>query len=153
MKFKRLIILASLCLPMGAVQAQADDNDDFGVWTEISVKKELTQTKMKELLLKQAELSKRGNRVISVAIREGTELLVGKMTFLCFVSLKDKIRREAPHAISEVTDAGVGVVMITGDVGDVTAAVQAGANYAASLSTLSSYTVIAAPHEELWKQM
>ena len=44
MKFKRLIILASLCLPMGAVQAQADDNDDFGVWTEISVKKELTQT-------------------------------------------------------------------------------------------------------------
>lgn len=44
MKIKRLIILASLCLPMGAVQAQADDNDDFGVWTEISVKKELTQT-------------------------------------------------------------------------------------------------------------
>lgn len=44
MKFKRLIILASLCLPMGVVQAQADDNDDFGVWTEISVKKELTQT-------------------------------------------------------------------------------------------------------------
>lgn len=48
---------------------------------------------------------------------------------------------------------GKGVVMITGDVGDVTAAVEAGANYAASLSTLSSYTVIAAPHEELWKQM
>ncbi len=48
---------------------------------------------------------------------------------------------------------GKGVVMITGDVGDVTAAVEAGADYAKSASTLSSYTVIAAPHEELWKQM
>ena len=48
---------------------------------------------------------------------------------------------------------GKGVVMITGEVGDVTAAVEAGANYAKNLSTLSSYTVIAAPHEELWKQM
>lgn len=48
---------------------------------------------------------------------------------------------------------GKGVVMITGEIGDVTAAVEAGANYAKSLSTLSSYTVIAAPHEELWKQM
>ena len=48
---------------------------------------------------------------------------------------------------------GKGVVMITGEVGDVTAAVQAGADYAKSVSTLSSYTVIASPHEELWKQM
>ena len=48
---------------------------------------------------------------------------------------------------------GKGVVMITGEVGDVTAAVEAGANYAKGVSTLSSYTVIAAPHEELWKQM
>ncbi|MBQ8145798.1 MAG: BMC domain-containing protein [Clostridia bacterium] len=48
---------------------------------------------------------------------------------------------------------GKGVVMLTGEVGDVTAATEAGANYAKSVSTLSSYTVIAAPHEELWKQM
>ena len=48
---------------------------------------------------------------------------------------------------------GKGVVMLTGDVGDVTAAVEAGADYAKSVSTLSAFTVIAAPHEELWKQM
>ncbi len=48
---------------------------------------------------------------------------------------------------------GKGVVMITGDVGDVTAAVEAGADYAKGVSTLSSFTVIPAPHEELWKQM
>ena len=48
---------------------------------------------------------------------------------------------------------GKGVVMLTGEVGDVTAAVEAGANYAKGISTLSSFTVIPAPHKELWKQM
>ncbi len=48
---------------------------------------------------------------------------------------------------------GKGVVMLTGEVGDVTAAVEAGASYAKGVSTLSSFTVIPAPHEELWKQM
>ena len=48
---------------------------------------------------------------------------------------------------------GKGVVMITGEVGDVTAATEAGANYAKELAMLSSYSIIAAPHEELWNQM
>ena len=48
---------------------------------------------------------------------------------------------------------GKGVVMLTGDVGDVVTAVEAGAAYAKDVATLSSYTVIPAPHEELWEQM
>lgn len=48
---------------------------------------------------------------------------------------------------------GKGVVMITGDIGDVSAAVEAAANYAKGVATLSSTAVIAAPHEELWNQM
>ena len=48
---------------------------------------------------------------------------------------------------------GKGVVMLTGEVGDVTAAVEAGANYAKTTAMLSSYSVIAAPHEELWQQI
>ena len=48
---------------------------------------------------------------------------------------------------------GKGVVMITGEVGDVTAAVEAGSNYAKTSGQLSSYSVIAAPHEELWNQL
>ena len=48
---------------------------------------------------------------------------------------------------------GKGVVLLTGEVGDVTAAVEAGANYAKTTAMLSSYLVIAAPHEELWQQM
>ena len=48
---------------------------------------------------------------------------------------------------------GKGVVMITGEVGDVTAATEAGAEYAKTQGTLSATSVIAAPHEELWRQM
>lgn len=48
---------------------------------------------------------------------------------------------------------GKGIVLLTGEVGDVTAAIQAGADYAKNLSTLSSFSVIASPHEELWKQL
>ena len=43
--------------------------------------------------------------------------------------------------------------MLTGEIGDVTAAVEAGSNYAKENAMLSSYSVIPAPHEELWNQM
>ena len=48
---------------------------------------------------------------------------------------------------------GKGILMVTGDIGDVTAAIEAGADYAKENAMLSSYSVIAAPHEELWNQM
>ena len=48
---------------------------------------------------------------------------------------------------------GKGVVMLTGEIGDVTAAVEAASNYAKESAMLSSYSVIAAPHEDLWNQM
>ena len=48
---------------------------------------------------------------------------------------------------------GKGVFMLTGEIGDVTAAVEAGANYAKTSGMLSSYSIIAAPHEELWDQI
>ena len=48
---------------------------------------------------------------------------------------------------------GKGIVLLTGDVGDVTAAVEAGSKYAMELATLSSKAVIAAPHKDLWEQM
>lgn len=48
---------------------------------------------------------------------------------------------------------GKGVVMLIGEIGDVAAAVEAGANYAATSGQLSSQAVIAAPHAELWNQL
>lgn len=48
---------------------------------------------------------------------------------------------------------GKGVVLLTGQVSDVTAAVERGAAYARELGLLHSSSVIAAPHPELWKQL
>ena len=48
---------------------------------------------------------------------------------------------------------GKGVVMLTGEVGDVTAAVEAGSAYAQGQGMLSSSSIIAAPHADLWNQM
>ena len=48
---------------------------------------------------------------------------------------------------------GKGVVLITGDVGDVTAAVEAGAAHAQQQGVLTGTSVIAAPHELLWEQI
>ena len=48
---------------------------------------------------------------------------------------------------------GKGIVLLTGEVGDVTAAVEAGASYAKDLGMLHASSVIAAPHKELWEQL
>ena len=48
---------------------------------------------------------------------------------------------------------GKGMVLITGDVGDVTAAVKAGADYVGEQGMLAYTTIIAAPHSELWEQL
>lgn len=48
---------------------------------------------------------------------------------------------------------GKGIVLLTGEIGDVQAAVDAGAEHASRAAMLSSTCVIAAPHESLWKQL
>ncbi len=48
---------------------------------------------------------------------------------------------------------GKGIVLLTGEVGDVTAAVEAGSAYAKDLGMLHASSIIAAPHKELWEQL
>ena len=48
---------------------------------------------------------------------------------------------------------GKGVVMLTGEVSDVTAAVEAGGDYAKQQGLFCSSSVMAAPHEELWQYL
>ena len=45
---------------------------------------------------------------------------------------------------------GKGVVMLTGEVADVTAAVEAGSRYAAEQGLLVGSSVLGAPHSDLW---
>ena len=48
---------------------------------------------------------------------------------------------------------GKGMVILTGDVGDVTAAVEAGAQHAKDQGLFCNSAIIPAPHEELWAQL
>ncbi len=48
---------------------------------------------------------------------------------------------------------GKGMVVITGDVGDVTAAVEAGSRHCQDQGLFCNNAIIPAPHEELWAQL
>ena len=48
---------------------------------------------------------------------------------------------------------GKGVVMVTGEIGDVTSAVEAGAAHAQQQGLFTGSSVIAAPHALLWEQL
>ena len=89
--------------------------------------------------------------------REGSLGLIETFSAASAIKAADIAVKTARVAIYDLRVSrgmgGKGVVMLTGEVGDVTAAVEAGANYAKGVATLSSSAVIAAPHEDLWKQM
>ncbi len=69
-----------------------------------------------ELYKKLKELTSASYRVVALGIKaKKTDTLLTEITFVALVAIRDKIRREVPTAIKEVTNAGVGVVMITGD--------------------------------------
>ncbi len=62
------------------------------------------------------DLTKESFRVLAFGIKEGkSDTPLDKITILCFGIFKDKVRREVPEAVRNVQEAGVGVVMITGD--------------------------------------
>ncbi len=69
-----------------------------------------------------ARLTRDGKRVIAIAEGDGSQLsacrdigVQGPLTLICLVTLEDKVREEAVHAAEELSRAGIGVVMITGD--------------------------------------
>ena len=62
------------------------------------------------------ELTNESYRVLAFGIKEGkSDTPLDKITILCLGMFKDKVRREVPNAVRSVQEAGVGVVMITGD--------------------------------------
>jgi len=58
--------------------------------------------------------SGRSMRLLAVAKTEGTSLNA-PFTLLCIISIRDNVRAEAVNAIREVRNAGIQVVMVTGD--------------------------------------
>lgn len=63
-------------------------------------------------------MARRGMRVIAVAVSRRAvcrEADLNGLTFVALVGIRDDLRKEVPAAVAEVTEAGVRVVMITGD--------------------------------------
>lgn len=56
----------------------------------------------------------RSMRLLAVAKRDG-EADEGELTLVCVISIRDNVRKEAAVAIQEVQNAGIQVVMVTGD--------------------------------------
>lgn len=69
------------------------------------------------LLRRISELTSSGKRVLCIA--EGDSMpsanKLGELTFICAVTLCDKLRCEARESVRALADAGIRVVMITGD--------------------------------------
>ncbi len=64
----------------------------------------------------------RSMRLLAVAKAEG-ESTEGDLTLICIISIRDNVRKEAVEAIREVQNAGVQVVMVTGDRKETAAAI------------------------------
>ncbi|MCR5806571.1 MAG: calcium-translocating P-type ATPase, PMCA-type [Oscillospiraceae bacterium] len=60
------------------------------------------------------EQAARSMRLLGVAKRDG-ESDEGNLTLVCVLCIRDNVRKEAVDAIKEVQDAGIQVVMVTGD--------------------------------------
>ena len=80
--------------------------------TYLSKNGEMCPLKAKESVLKQLkELTSSSYRVVALATGNSES----ELSLIGLVAIRDKIRKDAPSAVREVTQAGVGVVMITGD--------------------------------------
>lgn len=77
---------------------------------------DITDLDKAKLQSKLKALANESYRVVALGIKIGiSDTSCDKITFLGFLAIRDKIRRDVPNAIKQVTEAGVGVIMITGD--------------------------------------
>jgi Ca2+-transporting ATPase len=76
---------------------------------------DLTDARRSELTARNEELASRGLRVLAVARSDDARDLLHGYTFLGFAALADPPRAAAAEAIARAHDAGIRVVMLTGD--------------------------------------
>jgi calcium-translocating P-type ATPase len=78
----------------------------------------VTQEEIKDILDDVDEWALKGYRTIALAYKESVDestINLKNFTYLGFVAIIDPVREESPDAIKKAQDAGIKVVMITGD--------------------------------------
>lgn len=97
-------------------------------YTKDGVKKEITETEMLHLKQKWHFAATNGERVIAVCTADSwSNEIAGyhALSLVAMICLKDKIRGDSKKAISRLQNAGIRVIMITGDHADTAAAIAA----------------------------
>ena len=94
--------------------------------------------------------ARRSMRLLAAAKKEGEDT-DGDLTLICVISIRDNVRKEAVDAIREVQNAGIQVVMVTGDRKETAAAIAVEAGLLADPSdiTLTSAELAEKSDEEL----
>ncbi|MBO5440890.1 MAG: calcium-translocating P-type ATPase, PMCA-type [Clostridia bacterium] len=91
-------------------------NNSSELLTSKGEKIKITDTYKGKLLSKLKNLADNSYRVVAVGVKtEINDTSLDKITFIGLLAIRDRIRKEVPSAIAQVTEAGVGVIMITGD--------------------------------------
>ncbi|MFA5562273.1 MAG: BMC domain-containing protein [Eubacteriales bacterium] len=89
--------------------------------------------------------------------REGSLGVIETYSAACIIKAADLAVKTARVEIFELRVSqgmgGKGIVLITGEVGDVTAAVEVGKDYAVKQGLFAHSAIIPAPHAELWDQL
>jgi len=78
----------------------------------------VTEKEKKDILTKVDEWALKGYRTIALAYKESfdeSSINLNNFTYLGFVAIIDPVREESPEAIRKALEAGIKVVMITGD--------------------------------------
>ena len=75
----------------------------------------LTLTEIKELKSKIKELASNSFRMVALAFKNEENTKLDSLIFIGMLAIRDKVRKEVFKAVKQVSCAGVGVVMITGD--------------------------------------
>jgi calcium-translocating P-type ATPase len=78
----------------------------------------VTEEEKKKILTDVDEWALKGYRTIALAHKESVDestINLKNFTYLGFVAIIDPVREESPHAIKKAQEAGIKVVMITGD--------------------------------------
>ncbi|MCD4740252.1 HAD-IC family P-type ATPase, partial [archaeon] len=75
----------------------------------------LTPAKKRDLLKENQRMAKKALRVLALAYKKTTELDENALVFVGLVGMKDPAREEAKDAIAICKQAGIRVIMITGD--------------------------------------
>ena len=86
-------------------------------------KQALTTCERDKLRKKLRELTSESYRMVALAYKDEENTELEKLTFIGMLAIRDKIRKEVPRAVRLVSDAGVGVIMITGDNKDTAVAI------------------------------